>query len=49
MSWEQAFHGFMTSNQKDLLKQISDDADLSDSSKEKLTSAIEDFKKSGLV
>jgi len=49
MSWEQAFHGFMTSNHKDLLKQISDDADLSDSSKEKLTSAIEDFKKSGLV
>ena len=49
ISWEQAFHGFMTSNHKDLLKQISDDADLTDSSKEKLLSGIEDFKKSGLV
>ena len=49
IAWEQEFHGFMTSNHKDLLNKIAEDSDLTDSSKEKLVSSIEDFKKSGLV
>ena len=49
IQWEREFHGFMSSNHKKILKQISDDADITDSSKEQLESAIANFKKSGLV
>ena len=47
IAWAQAFQSFMSSNHSDLIAEVSDV--LSDESKTKLNSAIEQFKDSGLV
>ena len=46
---EQAFHGYMTSNHSDILKNIVDEGDISSDIEESLKSAIDNFKKSGLA
>ncbi len=49
IGWEQAFHGYMTSNHSDILKNIVDEGDISSDTEESLKSAIDNFKKSGLA
>ena len=46
-SWEEEFHKYFTSNYSNLLDDISNA--LTDESKSKLNSAIEEFRDSGLV
>ena len=46
---ELAFHGYMTSNHSDILKNIVDEGDISSDTEESLKSAIDNFKKSGLA
>ena len=49
IGWEQAFHGYMTSNHSDILKNIVDEGDISSDTEASLKSAIDNFKKSGLA
>ena len=49
IGWEQAFHGYMTSNHSDILKNIVDEGDISSDTEESIKSAIDNFKKSGLA
>ncbi len=49
IGWEEAFHGFMTSNHAEILHSIASEGDLSEDSQNKLKTAIDEFKQSGLV
>ena len=49
IGWEEAFHGFMTSNHSEILHSIASEGDLSEDSQNKLRAAIDEFKQSGLV
>jgi len=49
IGWEQEFHSYMTSNHSDVLKNISEEGDISSDTEESLKSAIDNFKQSGLA
>ena len=49
ISWEGAFHSYMTSNSSDVLEAIRREGDLSDESESALKNALEAFKSSGIV
>ena len=49
IGWEQEFHSYMTSNHSDVLKNISEEGDISSDTEESLKSAINNFKQSGLA
>jgi len=49
IGWEQEFHSYMTSNHSDVLKNISEEGDISSDIEESLKSAIDNFKQSGLA